>query len=116
MCCRVDPKGTGHLFLVHGQACLKSATRPQCSFEGGSAPPAKTFVIDVKELMAGDWRVSTGQSGYGRVVTCSCGTAVVAVRMGTHCSQGCLRGLPNGMHDTPPAHAQTLLAALPSPL
>ena len=57
----MDPKGAGHLFLVHGQACLKSAARPQCSFEGGSAPPAKMFVIDVKELMAGDWRVSWGR-------------------------------------------------------
>ncbi len=55
----MDPKGAGHMFLVHGQACVKSQTRPQCSFTGGGAPPAKMFSIDVKELMQGDWRVSS---------------------------------------------------------
>ena len=54
---RVDPKGGGHVFLVHGQACAKSLTRPQCGFAGGGTPPSKMFVIDVKDLMGSEWRV-----------------------------------------------------------
>lgn len=64
---RVDPKGQGNTFLVHGQACLKSQTRPQCAFTGGSTPPAKMFVVDVKDLMQSDWRdcnIATGSSDY----------------------------------------------------
>lgn len=54
---RVDPKGAGHVFLVHGQACVKTSARPQCTWQGGGAPPAKMFHVDVRQLMAGDWRV-----------------------------------------------------------
>lgn len=53
---RVDPKGSGSTFLVHGQACLKSTTKPKCSFEGGGLPPAKLLQLNIKELMGGDWR------------------------------------------------------------
>jgi len=59
----VDPKGAGSLFLVHGQACLKTTTRPKCSFEGGSAPPAKLFVINIKELIGSEWRVRRRAAG-----------------------------------------------------
>lgn len=55
--CRVDPKGSGSTFLVHGQACLKSTTKPKCSFEGGGLPPAKLLQLNIRELMGGDWRV-----------------------------------------------------------
>lgn len=55
--CSVDPKGLGHTFMVHGAACLKSTTKPNCTFTGGGAPPAKMFVIDVKDLLGSDWRV-----------------------------------------------------------
>jgi hypothetical protein len=55
--CRVDPLASGHVFLVHGQACVKTQARQQCSFTGGGTPPAKMFMIDVKDLMQADWRV-----------------------------------------------------------
>ena len=55
--CRVDPKGSGSTFIVHGQACLKSTTKPKCSLEGGGQPPAKLLQLNIKELMGGDWRV-----------------------------------------------------------
>ncbi|EFN50639.1 expressed protein [Chlorella variabilis] len=60
---RVDPKGGGHVFLVHGQACMRSQTRPQCGFTGGGTPPAKMFMIDVKDLLQGDWRDCNADAG-----------------------------------------------------
>ena len=39
------------------QACLKSTTKPKCSFEGGGLPPAKLVQLNIRELMGGDWRV-----------------------------------------------------------
>lgn len=66
--CRTDPKGLGHLFIIHGQACLRSSTKPNCSFTGGGAPPAKLYALDVKELMGGDWRVGVAWvRGKGRL-------------------------------------------------
>ncbi|KAL4423249.1 hypothetical protein ABPG77_000041 [Micractinium sp. CCAP 211/92] len=64
---RVDPKAAGHLFLVHGQACLKSTTHPNCTFMGGSTPPGRMFAIDVRDLLGSDWRdcnAAAGSSDY----------------------------------------------------
>ncbi|KAL4860184.1 Vacuolar protein sorting/targeting protein 10 [Chlorella vulgaris] len=60
---RVDPLASGHVFLVHGQACVKTQARQQCSFTGGGTPPAKMFMIDVKDLMQADWRDCNTEAG-----------------------------------------------------
>jgi hypothetical protein len=56
---RMDPSGAGHIFLVHGTACLRTPTHPSCSFEGGAAPPSKMFSVDIRDLMAGEWKASS---------------------------------------------------------
>lgn len=61
------------MFLVHGQACLKSTTHPNCTFMGGSTPPGRMFAIDVRDLLGSDWRVRRVQprAGNGRMPRCS---------------------------------------------
>lgn len=74
---RIDPKAAGHLFLVHGQACLKSTTRPNCTFTGGATLPGRMFPIDVRDLLGSDWRVSASAAP---AHTQSCECAARAVR------------------------------------
>lgn len=53
---RVSPSGGGHVFVVHGQACVRTEEHPSCTFVGGEVPPSRMFVLDLKELMQGDWK------------------------------------------------------------
>lgn len=48
---------------MHGQACVKTEARPACTFVGGDVPPAKMFVLDIQNLMQGDWRVGRWLGG-----------------------------------------------------
>ncbi|GAB4816671.1 hypothetical protein N2152v2_003717 [Parachlorella kessleri] len=52
----VDASGGGHVFVAHGHSCTKNPARPACTWTGGGTPPAKMYVIDVKDLMREDLR------------------------------------------------------------
>lgn len=55
---RVEPKAASHVFVVHGQACLKTPQHPTCSHtKEGTKPAGKIYVIDLKPIMGVDWRV-----------------------------------------------------------
>ena len=55
---RVEPKAASHVFVVHGQACLKSPQHPTCSHtREGVKPAGKIYVVDLKPIMGADWRV-----------------------------------------------------------
>jgi hypothetical protein len=54
----VEPKAASHVFVVHGQACLKSPQHPTCSHtREGVKPAGKNYVVDLKPIMGADWRV-----------------------------------------------------------
>ena len=56
--CRVEPKATSHVFVVHGQACLRSPQNPTCSHtKEGVKPAGKIYVVDLKPILGSDWRV-----------------------------------------------------------
>lgn len=56
---RVEPKGTSHVFIVHGSECRKTA-HSGCTFDPSRSSQRKgmMYVIDVREAMGTDWKVS----------------------------------------------------------
>ncbi len=53
---RVEPEGTSHIFIVHGEACTKSDRHPTCTHEGsGQAPEGRAYVLNFQELLGSDW-------------------------------------------------------------
>ncbi|BDA42979.1 Vacuolar protein sorting/targeting protein 10 [Coccomyxa sp. Obi] len=61
---RVEPKAASHVFVVHGQACLKTPQHPTCSHtKEGTKPAGKIYVIDLKPIMGADWR-DCGEDDY----------------------------------------------------
>lgn len=66
---RVAPGGESTVFVAHGTACLKTDLRPECSFTGGSRPPGKMYVIDLKTLLSDSslgWKLCDLSSDYER--------------------------------------------------
>ena len=56
--CRVEPKATSHVFVVHGQACLTTPAHPSCTHsKEGTKPVGKIYVVDLKPVLGSDWRV-----------------------------------------------------------
>ncbi|KAK9828958.1 hypothetical protein WJX72_003046 [[Myrmecia] bisecta] len=54
---RVEPKSASHVFVVHGEACLKTSEHPTCSYTMSGQPPVgKAYVIDLKQVMGDDWK------------------------------------------------------------
>lgn len=53
---RVEPKGASDTFIVHGQACLKSAAHPTCTHHPGSRvqPGGRSYTIDISDVMGDD--------------------------------------------------------------
>lgn len=62
---RIAPGGDGHLFMVHGMACLRTEAHPDCGFTGGSAPQGKMYALDIQDLLGGDWRECNAAPGSG---------------------------------------------------
>lgn len=60
---RVAPGGNSPVFIIHGTACLKTASHPGCGFTGGSVPPGKMYAIDFQEILATEWKECSAADG-----------------------------------------------------
>ena len=94
---RVEPTATSHTFMVHGEACARSAANPTCTHDKeGQIPAGKLYVVDVKAVMGTDWvvcmhhRIIITESDERMAFEMSCVITVPAVWCGRVLKGNCI--------------------------